>query len=129
MDRGAIRRRLVLGLGVLTASGVLGLAVPGTAQAASSTCSGRQVKILSFAAGSVRVYKEDGWVCALTLARFPGPRRSMAVTVQARGNLPVTDQGRFSRVAGPVTVHAGHRCVRITGKVGSASVGSGWILC
>jgi hypothetical protein len=53
----------------------------------------------------------------------------MSVSVQARGNRPVVDRGRYTRRAGPVTVHAGHRCVRVKGAVGGGSVSSGWILC
>ncbi|MET8246275.1 hypothetical protein ABZV31_18715 [Streptomyces sp. NPDC005202] len=128
MDSGAIRRRVALVAAVLTASGMLALAVPGTAQAASS-CSGRQVKTLSFSTGAVHVYRRDGYVCAMTFPKHPGPRQSMSVTVQARGNRPVTDKGRFAYHAGPVTVHAGHRCVRISGSVGAGSVSTGWILC
>jgi hypothetical protein len=126
---GAIRRRSALGVAVLTVAGLLALAAPGTAQAAASTCSGRQVKTFPFATGSVQIYKRDGYVCALTLAKNPGPKRKMSVTVQARGNRPVTDKGRYTRHAGPVTVHAGRRCVRVAGSVGSQSVSSGWILC
>ncbi|MFI1165216.1 hypothetical protein ACH4UM_16770 [Streptomyces sp. NPDC020801] len=129
MDSGAIRRRLGLGLAVLTGAGLMALAVPGTAQAAASTCSGREVKTLPFDTGSVHVYRSDGYVCALTTPDHPGRKQSMSVTVQARGNRPVTDQGRYSYHAGPVVVHAGHRCVRVSGSVGSGSVHSGWILC
>ncbi|MFE9171652.1 hypothetical protein ACFYNZ_19375 [Streptomyces kebangsaanensis] len=129
MGSGAIRRRLALGVAVLTGAGMLALTAPGTAEAAASTCSGRQVKTIPFATGSLHVYKRDGYVCALTLAKNPGPQRPMSVTVQARGNRPVTDKGRYSRQAGPVTVHAGRRCVRVAGSVGSQSVRSGWILC
>ncbi|WP_037853346.1 hypothetical protein [Streptomyces sp. NRRL S-340] len=131
MDRAALRRRLALGLAVLTGSGLLSLAVPGAAQAASapSSCRGREVRTLSFATGSVHVYKRDGYVCAVTVADRPGRAQTMSVTVQARGNRPVTDKGRYSYRAGPVTVHAGHRCVRVGGSVGSRSAGSGWILC
>ena len=128
MDSGAIRRRLALGAAVLTASGALALAVPGTAQAASS-CSGREVRTLPFSTGTVRVYKSGGYVCAITVPKHPGPKRSMSVTVQARGNRPVTDAGKYSYLAGPVTVHAGHRCVRIKGAVQAGSVSTGWILC
>ncbi len=53
----------------------------------------------------------------------------MSVSVQARGNRPVVDKGRYKHHAGPVTVHAGHRCVWIKGSVGRYSVSSGWILC
>ncbi|PZH01634.1 hypothetical protein C1I97_22030 [Streptomyces sp. NTH33] len=129
MDSGAIRRWPALGVVVLTVAGLLALTAPGTAQAAESTCAGRQVGTLPFATGSVHVYKRDGYVCALTRAKKPGPKRKMSVTVQARGNRPVTDKGRYSRHAGPVTVHAGRRCVRVAGSVGSKSVRSDWILC
>ncbi|MEU5091523.1 hypothetical protein [Streptomyces sp. NPDC021356] len=129
MDRAVLRRRLALGLAVLTGAGLLALAVPGAAQAASAGCAGREVKALPFATGSVHVYKRDGYVCAVTVSDRPGRKQTMSVTVQARGNRPVTDKGRYSYRAGPVTVHAGHRCVRVGGSVGSRSVSSGWILC
>ncbi|MGF1237132.1 hypothetical protein ACQSME_07700 [Streptomyces sp. 2-6] len=129
MNSGAIRRRLALGAALLTGAGLLSLALPGTAQAAASSCAGRQVKTVSFATGSVHVYRDGGYVCALTLPRRAGAKQVMSVTVQARGNRPVTDKGRFSYHAGPVTVHAGHRCVRVGGSVGAVSATSGWILC
>ena len=129
MDSGAIRRGLVLGLAVLTASGALALASPGSAEAAAY-CSGRKVRTLPFSTGSVQVYKSGAYICAVTLPKDQVSRkRSMSVSVQARGSRPVVDKGRFSHHAGPVTVHAGHRCVWIKGSVGSASVSSGWILC
>ncbi|MFF5946097.1 hypothetical protein ACFY7X_36185, partial [Streptomyces althioticus] len=59
----------------------------------------------------------------------PGAVRTMSVSVQARGSRPATDSGRYSRHAGPVTVHAGHRCVWIRGSIGGESVSTGWILC
>lgn len=131
MDCGAaIRRRFVLGLAVLAASGLLALVSPGSAQAADSYCSGRKVRTLTFSTGSVEVYKRNGYVCAVTVPKQQKPyKRSMSVSVQARGNRPVVDEGSFAHHAGPVTVHAGHRCVRIKGSVGSGSVTSGWILC
>jgi hypothetical protein len=131
VDRGgAIRRRLALGLAVLTAAGLMALMSPGSAQAAGSYCSGRKIRTLTFSTGSVQVYKRDGYVCAVTVPKKQqSHRRPMSVSVQARGNRPVVDQGSFSHHAGPVTVHAGHRCVRIKGSVGSGSVSSGWILC
>ncbi|MEU3246889.1 MULTISPECIES: hypothetical protein [unclassified Streptomyces] len=129
MDSGAIRRRLALGLAVLTASGLLALVCPGSAQAASY-CSGRKVRTVSFTTGSVQLYRNGGYVCAVTVPKKQQARkRQMSVSVQARGNRPVVDAGRFAYHAGPVTVHAGHRCVRIRGSVGSGSVSSGWILC
>ncbi|MER6983516.1 hypothetical protein [Streptomyces carpinensis] len=129
MDRGGVRRRLALGLAVLTGSVTLALALPGAAQAAASTCSGREVRTLPFSTGSVHVYRQGGYLCAVTTPDHPGRKQAMSVTVQARGNRPVTDKGRYSYHAGPVTVHAGHRCVRVGGSVGSGSVRSGWILC
>ncbi|MET8287022.1 hypothetical protein AB0M86_05440 [Streptomyces sp. NPDC051639] len=129
MDSGAIRRRMALGLAVLTASGLLALVCPGSAQAASY-CSGHKVRTVPFATGSVQLYRSGGYVCAVTVPKKQqSQKRPMSVSVQARGNRPVTDAGRFSHHAGPVTVHAGHRCVRIRGSVGSGSVSSGWILC
>lgn len=132
MDRGAIRRRLALGLAlgltVLTAGGLLAVASPGDAQAAGS-CSGRKVRTLPFSTGTVQVYKRDGYVCAVTVVKRASGRRSMSVSVQARGSRPVTDTGSYLHHAGPVTVHAGHRCVRVRGSVGSASFSSGWFLC
>ncbi|MEU6093410.1 hypothetical protein [Streptomyces sp. NPDC047079] len=128
MDSGAIRRRLALGLAVLTASGLLAVASPGHAEAADF-CSGRKVRTLSFSTGSVRVYKRDGFVCAVTMAKNTSGRKPMSVSVQARGSRPVTDHGRFTHHAGPVVVHVGHRCVWIRGAVGSGSVSSGWIMC
>ncbi|MER5381711.1 hypothetical protein ABT040_15715 [Streptomyces sp. NPDC002688] len=129
MDSGAIRRRLALGVAVLTASGLLALASPGSAQAAASSCSGRKVRTLPFATGSVHVYKRAGYVCAVTFPKAHGSRKRMSVSVQARGGRPVIDSGHFAHHAGPVTVYAGHRCVRIKGSVGSGSMSSGWILC
>ncbi|MFF4402225.1 hypothetical protein [Streptomyces sp. NPDC001480] len=130
MDSGAIRRRLALGTAVLAASGVFALAAPGSAQAATQTsCAGREVRTLPFSTGSVHVYKRNGYVCAVTVPKKAGAKRAMSVSVQARGNRPVVDRGRYAHLAGPVTVHAGHRCVWIKGSVSRGSVSSGWILC
>ncbi|MEU6368238.1 hypothetical protein ABZ876_21440 [Streptomyces sp. NPDC046931] len=128
MDSGAIRRRLALGLAVLTGAGLLAVASPGHAEA-DDFCSGRKVRTLSFSAGSVRVYKRDGFVCAVTVAKSASGRKSMSVSVQARGSRPVADRGQYTRLAGPVVVHVGHRCVWIRGSVGSSSASSGWIMC
>ncbi|MBG0855068.1 hypothetical protein I2W78_25300 [Streptomyces spinoverrucosus] len=129
MDTGAIRRRMALGVAVLTASGLLALAAPADAHAAASNCAGRKVRTLPFSTGVVKVYKRGGYVCAVTFAKNPGTKRSMSVSVQARGNRPVVDKGRYAHRAGPVTVHAGQRCVWVKGSVGRGSVSSGWILC
>ncbi|EFE69357.1 MULTISPECIES: hypothetical protein [Streptomyces] len=128
MGSGAIRRRLAPVLAVLTASGLLTVAAPGDAHAAAP-CPGRKVRTLSFSTGSVVVHKRGGYVCAATLARKPGTARTMSVSVRARGGRPVVDEGRYKYHAGPVTVHAGRRCVWVKGRVGGGSVSSGWILC
>ncbi|MER7897017.1 hypothetical protein ABTX62_13090 [Streptomyces sp. NPDC096046] len=130
MDSGAIRRRLALGLAVLTASGLLAVAVPGDAQAAATAlCPGRKVRTLPFSTGKVLVYKRGGYVCAVTLPKRTGGKRKMSVSVQARGNRPVVDAGTYGHHAGPVTVHAGRRCVWLKGQVGRGKFSSGWILC
>ncbi|MGW0864517.1 hypothetical protein [Streptomyces sp. NPDC002611] len=129
MDSGAIRRRLALGLAVLTASGLLAVAAPGEAQAAGSApCPGRKVRTLPFSTGTVYVYKRGGYVCAVTVAKKPGTKRKMSVSVQARGSRPVVDEGKYAYLAGPVTVHAGRRSVWLKGKVGRGAFSSGWIL-
>ncbi|MEG3628754.1 hypothetical protein [Streptomyces poriticola] len=113
---------------MLTASGLLALAAPQDAEAAAY-CPGRKARTLPFSAGTVLVYKRGGYVCAVTVPKKPGTRRTMSVSVQPRGGRPVVDAGRFAYRAGPVTVHAGQRCVRVRGKISGASVSSGWILC
>ncbi|MGW4494123.1 hypothetical protein [Streptomyces sp. NPDC004376] len=125
----AIRRLSVVVVAVLTVLGVLVLAAPGAGAAPRRDCPGHQVRSLPFRTGVVRLYKRDGYVCAVTVAKAPGAPRLMSLSVQARGNRPVTDKGHYRDHAGPVTVHAGHRCVRVRGAVGRGSVSSGWILC
>ncbi|WP_439900850.1 hypothetical protein [Streptomyces somaliensis] len=114
------------------AAGVLGAAAP-AAVAAQVTgpagCPGRLAKSVRFATGELRVYKNRQYACALTVAKTPGTRRSMAVTLQSRGGRAVTDAGRFTHRAGPVTVHALNRCVRATGSVSGRGGVTGWILC
>lgn len=70
-------------MAVLAASAVLALVSPGSAQAASSSCSGRKVRTLSFATGSVRIYRRGDYVCAVTVPKKPGARKWMSVSVQA----------------------------------------------
>ncbi|MFD8394702.1 hypothetical protein ACFV2N_37295 [Streptomyces sp. NPDC059680] len=131
MDSSGIGRRLALGTAMLAASGVLALVTSGTAQASTAGgCAGREVRTLPFSSGVTHVYKRDGYVCAVTVARHPGPTQTMSVSVQARGTRPVVDTGSYRHHAGPVTVYAGHRCVWVKGAVGSrGSVSSGWIFC
>lgn len=129
MDGGAIRRWAALGTAALSLSGVFALAAPGTAEAAASgRCAGREVRTLPFRTGTVHLYRSNGFVCATTVAKRPGSG-ILLVSVQARGIRPVTDRGRYRYHAGPVTVHAGHRCVKVRGAVGRGTVSSGWILC
>lgn len=129
MDMGAIRRRLVLGTAVLTASGLMVLVGPAGDASAAALCAGRKVRTLTFSTGFVDVHKKRGYVCAVTYPKRVGARRYMMVSVQARGNARVPNAGQFKKYAGPVRVHAGNRCVRIQGAVGSGSVSTGWILC
>nr|WP_254705898.1 hypothetical protein [Streptomyces vilmorinianum] len=106
------------------------MAGPGTATAdAASLCSGRPSKTVSFATGELRLYRSRQYVCALTVAKTPGPRRPMSVSLQPRGGRPAVDSGPFTRQAGPVTVHALNRCVRASGSVAGRNVSTGWILC
>ncbi|MEU3287553.1 hypothetical protein OG739_14170 [Streptomyces longwoodensis] len=127
--RGVIRR-LAAGVAVLTASGVLALAAPGSAQAAAvHACAGRKVRTLSFTTGSVQVFRQGRYVCAVTYAKNPRGTKPMSVSVQARGGRPWRIQARTTRQVGPVTVYAGHRCVWVKGSVGPKAVSSGWILC
>ncbi|MGP3686141.1 hypothetical protein ACTVZO_15760 [Streptomyces sp. IBSNAI002] len=103
-------------------------AAPGEG-AAGGTCAGRLARTLPLAEGEVRVYKSRTAACALTVARAPGERREMAVSIQGRGGAPIRDIGRFTHYAGPVTVGAIGRCVYVKGSVGAESAESGWILC
>ncbi|MFE0252553.1 hypothetical protein [Streptomyces sp. NPDC059010] len=131
MDMGAIGRRLVVGLALLTASGVLAVAAPTEAQAqtAPTGCAGRKVRTYPFSTGTLYVYKKRGHVCAIVKPKSSGRAQWMMVSVQAYRANRVEDEGKYTSWAGPVTVHAGQRCVWVKGKVGSGSVSKGWILC
>ncbi|MFG3406725.1 hypothetical protein [Streptomyces sp. NPDC048142] len=104
------------------------LGATATAQAATA-CTGRPAKTVGFSTGELRVYKSRAHVCAVTVAKKPGKRRTMSVTLQPRGGRTVSDKGSYTRLAGPVTVNALNRCVRATGAIGKKSVSTGWILC
>ncbi|MEU8703666.1 hypothetical protein [Streptomyces sp. NPDC048565] len=99
------------------------------ATSAASACSGRLVKTVKFSTGSLRVYKSGAYACAVTVAKKPGARRAMRVSVQPRGGRAVVDSGKFTTLAGPVRVHALNRCVRTSGSVGNSSGSTGWIMC
>ncbi|PWI18250.1 hypothetical protein DI272_31990 [Streptomyces sp. Act143] len=131
MDRGtgAIRRWAAVALAALTASGLLAIAVPGQAQAApADSCAGRKIRTFTFSTGSVRLYKDGGWLCAMTFPRSSGGgKRTMMVSLQARGFDAVVDKGKYSHHAGPVRTYAGVRKVWIKGQVGRGSYEStGW---
>ncbi|MEO3973983.1 hypothetical protein [Streptomyces sp. CAU 1734] len=99
------------------------------AAAKAAACSGTPRRILPFATGELRIYKNSRYACAVTLARNPGPRRHMSVSIQARGGRPSIDSGVYRSKAGPRTVYSLGRCVRATGKVAGSHRSSGWILC
>ncbi|MCT9087505.1 hypothetical protein N4G70_01340 [Streptomyces sp. ASQP_92] len=100
--------------------------VSGRADAAAA-CAGRPVKTVGLSTGELRLYKGNGYACAVTEARSPGPRRQMSVTIQARGGAPAGDSGAYTQRAGPVTVHIGNRCVRATGAISGSSAETGWV--
>ncbi|MGY0486425.1 hypothetical protein [Streptomyces sp. WG-D5] len=127
---GTSRRTLARALSLLLVSGLFVLAGPAVSGAqAAAVCGGHHARTLRFETGRTVLYKNRGYLCAVTYAKRAGERRTMSVSVQARGNRAVVDKGRYTRHAGPVTVHAGNRCVRVKGSVGSKSVRTGWILC
>ncbi|MEV3872768.1 hypothetical protein [Streptomyces sp. NPDC049906] len=99
------------------------------ATAAASRCAGRPVRTLPLTGGHVIVHKNVRWVCVVTVAHRSGPRRFMAVGVQVRGSRQVAKGGYHSRRSASVTVHAGQRCVRVSGTIGLHERRSGWILC
>ncbi|MGW1812861.1 hypothetical protein ACWCQM_04660 [Streptomyces sp. NPDC002125] len=128
----AAGRRVAVTLLVLPLLGSLGLVLGPTGAApaqAVSGCSGRLAKTVTFSTGTLRVYRTRSYACAVTVAKKPGARRSMKVSLQPRGGSAVVDSGRFTQLAGPVKVHALNRCVRASGSVGGSSASTGWILC
>jgi hypothetical protein len=85
------------------------------------------VKTVAFSTGELRLYKGNGYACAVAAAKNPGPRRQMSVTIQARGGAPAADSGSYTKLAGPITVHSGNRCVRATGAIAGGSADTGWV--
>ncbi|QDQ11661.1 hypothetical protein FH965_14675 [Streptomyces spectabilis] len=130
MKSGRIRRRVAGGAAAVAAALLFTLAGPGAGAAqAAPICPGQKIRTLTFATGKVVLFKKRGFVCAVTYAKSARNRKPMSVSVQARGSRPVRDAGRYVRLAGPVKVHAGHRCVWIKGNVSGRGISSGWILC
>ncbi|MEU8505951.1 hypothetical protein AB0C40_14780 [Streptomyces brevispora] len=111
------------------ALGLLLGGVGATGASAVSVCAGRPAKTLRIGTGELRVYKTRSYACVLTVAAGPGAHRRMSVQIQPRGGRPVVDSGTFSRQAGPVTVHALNRCVRVSGMIAGRRGSTGWILC
>ncbi|MET7367884.1 hypothetical protein ABZS61_18910 [Streptomyces sp. NPDC005566] len=123
-------RRVAVLLFVLPLLGAVGLVLgPSGAAHAASACSGRLVKTVTFSTGSLRVYESRAYACAVTVAAKPGARRAMRVSLQPRGGRAAVDSGTFTKLAGPVTVHALNRCVRASGSIAGKSASTGWILC
>ncbi|MFD7612855.1 hypothetical protein [Streptomyces sp. NPDC059828] len=122
--------RLVAHTGAaLVVAGTLLTAGPGVQMAeAASGCSGRPVKTVKFATGELRLYKDRAYVCAMTVAKRPGAKRAMSVSLQPRGARAAVDKGRFTRQAGPVTVYALHRVVRASGAIAGVGATTGWLL-
>ncbi|MFI6682445.1 hypothetical protein [Streptomyces sp. NPDC050485] len=122
------RKLLGPAVAVLAAAGGLVVFGPvsGSADAAAA-CAGRPVKTVGFSTGELRLYKGNGYACAVAAAKNPGPRRQMSVTIQARGGAPAADSGSYTKLAGPITVHSGNRCVRATGAIAGSSADTGWV--
>ncbi|WP_200307336.1 hypothetical protein [Streptomyces adelaidensis] len=127
MSRRGARRPTALVLAVLTLAGLLTLAAPvESAQAAAVvSCGGRKVRTLTFDAGTVRVYRKGSrYVCAVLVAKKKAGSRTASVRIRAWGGQWVRNK---KHPAGPVTVHAGRRSVRIHASVGTKTYDSGWI--
>ncbi|MEV6164670.1 hypothetical protein AB0L71_22625 [Streptomyces sp. NPDC052052] len=122
-----LARLIVLPL-VAAAGLVLGGTTANSADAATP-CAGRPGKTVPFRTGELRLFRSRSYACAVAVAKHPGPRRRMSVTIQARGGSPVVDSGRYTRRAGPVTVHALNRCVRASATISGRSASTGWVLC
>lgn len=130
--RGRARRSAALTcVATLVAAVLLTLVGPGAgvSHAASSSCKGHKIRTFRFAAGEVRLYRIEGWVCAVTVAKETGRLQKMSVTVQPRGHRAVTRKGVFTKRTHPLTVYAGQRCVKVAGSIGGSSYASRWILC
>ncbi|MGV9315261.1 hypothetical protein ACWDR0_24205 [Streptomyces sp. NPDC003691] len=113
-----------------TAARAIPGAAPGAAEVrAAGPCSGKLARRIVFRTGELRVYQSRRYACAFTLAKSPGTPRPMALSIQVHGGRPVVDRGRYSRIAGPRTVHALNRCVRASGSVSGHGASTGWILC
>lgn len=116
MGSRAIHRRLALGLAMLTAAGLLVVAAPGDARAAAH-CPGRKMRTLPFSTGSVVVYKRGGYLCAVTLAKKPGTKRKMSVSIRRAAAV------RWSTRAATSGTPPGHRARRAPLRLGEGQGG------
>ncbi|GGT11278.1 hypothetical protein GCM10010207_07600 [Streptomyces atratus] len=124
--------RMLVRLFALPLVAAVGLVLSGGAANsadAATACAGRPAKTVEFKTGELRVYKSRSYACAVAVAKKQGPRRTMSVRIQARGGSPVSDSGRYTQQAGPVTVHALNRCVRASATISGKSGSTDWILC
>ncbi|GAA3395430.1 hypothetical protein GCM10017752_44910 [Streptomyces roseoviridis] len=125
-----VRRLSAYLLALALAVGVLVVAGPGSGTAdAASVCHGRPTRTIGFATGELRLYRTRQYVCALAVTKRPGPLQQMSVSLQPRGGRAAVNAGRFTRQAGPVTVHALNRCVRASASVAGRGTSTGWVLC
>lgn len=86
-------RRLAAALLVLPVLAAAGLVLGAGEATAAALCPGRLVKTVTFSTGSLQVYKSRAYACAVTVAKKPGARREMKVSLQPRGGRAVVDQG------------------------------------
>ncbi|WP_354671239.1 hypothetical protein [Streptomyces sp. S.PB5] len=111
---------------MLVASVLLAIAGPGQAQAAGQTsCDGRKIRTFSFSTGSVKLYKNGAYLCAMTFPKRTGGPQWMMVSLKVRGFDEVVDEGLYRRHAGPVRSYVAGRKVWIKGRVGDGSYDSG----
>ncbi|MDG4864275.1 hypothetical protein P8605_39650 [Streptomyces sp. T-3] len=114
---------------VLVATAVLfSLVGPSSGSAEAATrCKGHRVKTLSFSTGTVKVYRSGGDLCAVTVAKHTGSRKTMTVSIQKRGQRPVQLKGKAKKYMGGVTIPVRrNHPVWIKGSVGGGKVGDGW---
>ncbi|MER7172192.1 hypothetical protein [Streptomyces mesophilus] len=123
---GAIRKARA-GLVLLAVAVLLTLVGPFSGDAHAATrCAGHKVDTLRFSTGSVHVFRDGDFLCAMTYAKHPGTLRTMSVSIQARGSRAAAKSGRYKKYAGPVRTHIGTRKVWIRGSVGSGKYSDGW---
>ncbi|SDK23859.1 Serine/threonine protein kinase [Nonomuraea maritima] len=86
----------------------------------------------SFAGGVTYQLWNDstGENCAVTMKTADiGVRTSVSVKLEVQGGGTLTDSGSFDYYAGPVTLPARGKCVRVSGSTGSGSTSTSWGNC